>query len=65
LGAENYGARENGRVFFRQVLYEDLGCASYVVADRGEAAVVDPKWGIEDSPSSWRTVPEATPPGCS
>jgi glyoxylase-like metal-dependent hydrolase (beta-lactamase superfamily II)/rhodanese-related sulfurtransferase len=35
-------------VFFRQVLHEDLGCASYVVADRGEAAVIDPKWEIED-----------------
>jgi hydroxyacylglutathione hydrolase len=35
-------------VFFRQVLHEDLGCASYVVADAGEAAVVDPKWEIED-----------------
>jgi hydroxyacylglutathione hydrolase len=35
-------------VFFRQVLHEDLGCASYVVADGGEAAVVDPKWEIED-----------------
>jgi hydroxyacylglutathione hydrolase len=38
-----------GRVmFFRQVLHEDLGCASYVVADGGEAAVIDPKWEIED-----------------
>jgi hydroxyacylglutathione hydrolase len=35
-------------VFFRQVLHEDLGCASYLVADKGEAAVVDPKWDIED-----------------
>jgi hydroxyacylglutathione hydrolase len=35
-------------VFFRQVLHEDLGCASYVVADGGEAAVVDPKWEVED-----------------
>jgi hydroxyacylglutathione hydrolase len=35
-------------VFFRQVLHDDLGCASYVVADGGEAAVVDPKWEIED-----------------
>jgi glyoxylase-like metal-dependent hydrolase (beta-lactamase superfamily II)/rhodanese-related sulfurtransferase len=37
-----------GAMFFRQVLHEDLGCASYVVADGGEAAVVDPKWEIED-----------------
>ena len=36
------------RMFFRQVLHEDLGCASYVVADGGEAAVIDPKWEIED-----------------
>jgi len=35
-------------VFFRQVLNEDLSCASYVIADGGEAAVVDPKWEIED-----------------
>jgi glyoxylase-like metal-dependent hydrolase (beta-lactamase superfamily II)/rhodanese-related sulfurtransferase len=33
-------------VFFRQVLHDDLGCASYVVADAGEAAVIDPKWDI-------------------
>src|SRR5215210_7157216 len=30
-------------MFFRQVLHEDLGCASYVVADGGVAAVIDPK----------------------
>jgi rhodanese-related sulfurtransferase/glyoxylase-like metal-dependent hydrolase (beta-lactamase superfamily II) len=35
-------------MFFRQVLHEDLGCASYVLADGGEGAVVDPKWEIED-----------------
>jgi hydroxyacylglutathione hydrolase len=35
-------------MFFRQVLHEDLGCASYVVADGGGAAVIDPKWKIED-----------------
>jgi hydroxyacylglutathione hydrolase len=35
-------------VFFRQVLNDDLGCASYVIADGGEAAVVDPKWEIEE-----------------
>ena len=33
-------------MFFREVLNEDLGCASYVVADGGEAAVVDPRWEI-------------------
>jgi hydroxyacylglutathione hydrolase len=35
-------------VFFRQVLHDDLGCASYVVASGGRAAVIDPKWEIED-----------------
>jgi hydroxyacylglutathione hydrolase len=35
-------------VFFRQILHDDLGCASYVIADGGEAAVVDPKWQVED-----------------
>jgi glyoxylase-like metal-dependent hydrolase (beta-lactamase superfamily II)/rhodanese-related sulfurtransferase len=35
-------------VFFRQILHEDLGCASYFVASRGEALVVDPKWEIDD-----------------
>jgi hydroxyacylglutathione hydrolase len=35
-------------MFFRQVLHEDLGCASYVVADEGEAAVIDPKWNIDE-----------------
>src|SRR3712207_3383709 len=35
-------------VFFRQVLHEDLGCASYVVSSGGEAAVIDPKWEIDD-----------------
>ena len=34
-------------MLFRQVLNEDLGCASYLIADGGEAAVVDPQWEIE------------------
>ncbi len=33
-------------MFFRQVLHDDLGCASYVVADGGEAVVIDPKWEV-------------------
>ncbi|MHB8695411.1 MAG: rhodanese-like domain-containing protein [Solirubrobacteraceae bacterium] len=33
-------------MFFRQVLYRDLGCASYVVGDGGEAVVIDPRWDI-------------------
>lgn len=35
-------------MLFRQVLHDDLGCASYVVADGGRAAVIDPKWEIEE-----------------
>jgi hydroxyacylglutathione hydrolase len=35
-------------MFFRQVLHDDLGCASYVIADAGVGAVVDPKWEIDE-----------------
>lgn len=34
-------------MFFRQILQTDLGCASYLIADGGEAAVVDPRWDIQ------------------
>lgn len=34
-------------MFFRQVLYRDLGCASYVLGDGGEAIVVDPRFDID------------------
>jgi hydroxyacylglutathione hydrolase len=36
-------------VLFRQIIHEDLGCASYLIADReaGVAAVVDPQWDVE------------------
>jgi hypothetical protein len=34
-------------MLFRQMLHEDLGCASYLIR-RGEAAVIDPKWELED-----------------
>lgn len=34
-------------MFFRQVLYGDLGCASYMLGDAGEAVVVDPRWDID------------------
>jgi glyoxylase-like metal-dependent hydrolase (beta-lactamase superfamily II)/rhodanese-related sulfurtransferase len=34
-------------LFFRQVLYRDLGCASYVLGDGGEAVVVDPRWDVD------------------
>ena len=35
-------------MYFREVLNEDLGCASYVVADGEEAVVIDPKWEVEE-----------------
>jgi hydroxyacylglutathione hydrolase len=35
-------------MFFRQILHNDLGCASYLIADAGDAAVVDPKWETEE-----------------
>src|SRR5829696_650456 len=36
-------------VLFRQIIHEDLGCASYLVGDEGAgvAAVVDPQWDIQ------------------
>jgi rhodanese-related sulfurtransferase len=36
-------------MLFRQIIHEDLGCASYFVSDResGVAAVVDPQWDID------------------
>ena len=35
------------RMLFRQILHRDLGCASYLLADSGEALVVDPRWDID------------------
>jgi hydroxyacylglutathione hydrolase len=35
-------------MYFRQILHSDLGCASYLIADCGEAAVIDPKWEIDE-----------------
>ncbi len=35
-------------MFFRQILHRDLGCASYLLADAGEAVVVDPRWDIDE-----------------
>src|SRR4051794_22165573 len=32
---------------FHQVLNDELGCASYLLADRGEAIVVDPRWDVD------------------
>ncbi len=36
-------------MFFRQILHEDLSCASYLVGDTsaGIAAVIDPQWSID------------------
>jgi glyoxylase-like metal-dependent hydrolase (beta-lactamase superfamily II)/rhodanese-related sulfurtransferase len=36
-------------MLFRQIVHEDLGCASYLVGDTasGVAAVVDPQWNID------------------
>ena len=36
-------------MFFRQILHEDLSCASYLVGDTeaGVAAVIDPQWSID------------------
>ena len=37
-------------MIFRQFIHDDLGCASYLVgdADAGAAAVVDPRFEIEE-----------------
>lgn len=36
-------------MFFKQIVHEDLGCASYMVCstETGECAVVDPRWEVE------------------
>jgi hydroxyacylglutathione hydrolase len=36
-------------MLFRQIIHEDLGCASYLVGDpdSGVAAVIDPQWDID------------------
>src|SRR3954471_20062530 len=34
-------------MFFRQILDPDLGCASYVLGDAGQAVVVDPGLDVE------------------
>ncbi|HEY3729546.1 MAG TPA: MBL fold metallo-hydrolase [Solirubrobacteraceae bacterium] len=34
-------------MFFRQVLYRDLGCASYIFGGGNGAVVVDPRWDID------------------
>jgi hydroxyacylglutathione hydrolase len=34
-------------MIFHQILQRDLGCASYLLADGGQAVVVDPRWDID------------------
>ena len=34
-------------MIFRQILHPDLGCASYLLGDGGEAVVVDPRWDVD------------------
>ena len=35
-------------MIFRQITHDDLGCASYLVGGGGVAAVVDPRFEIDD-----------------
>jgi hydroxyacylglutathione hydrolase len=42
------GNRHFAAMFFRQILHDDLGCASYVITDDRVGAVVDPKWEIDE-----------------
>jgi hypothetical protein len=37
-------------VLFRQIIHDDLGCASYLVGDEqaGVAAVVDPRLSLDE-----------------
>src|SRR5215213_11861851 len=46
-GESGWRAEERPGVLFRQVIHEDLSCASYLVGDHGVAAVVDPQWDID------------------
>ncbi|MGB7588339.1 MAG: rhodanese-like domain-containing protein [Solirubrobacterales bacterium] len=36
-------------MLFRQIIHEDLGCASYLIGDTeaGVAAIIDPQWDVE------------------
>ncbi len=36
-------------MYFKQIVHEDLGCASYMVCstESGECAVIDPRWEVE------------------
>src|SRR5215217_3195562 len=46
-GLRYFSVQEDLAVFFREVLNEDLDCASYMVADGDVAVVIDPKWEVE------------------
>ena len=57
-------------MIFSQVINEDLGCASYLLGDGGEAVVVDPRLDIdvylaaaaeEECGSSPCSTPTSTP----
>src|SRR4051794_15908035 len=43
-------SRVGERMIFRQIVHDDLGCASYLIGDEdaGTAAVVDPKFEIDE-----------------
>jgi hydroxyacylglutathione hydrolase len=43
----DFAEKGSSPVYFQQVLHRDLGCASYVLGDGGEAVVVDPRWDID------------------
>jgi rhodanese-related sulfurtransferase/glyoxylase-like metal-dependent hydrolase (beta-lactamase superfamily II) len=49
VAAATDSGEDRPAMLFRQVIHEDLGCASYLVGDgsAGVAAVVDPQWDID------------------
>jgi glyoxylase-like metal-dependent hydrolase (beta-lactamase superfamily II)/rhodanese-related sulfurtransferase len=36
--------KSEGKVYFRQLRFPDIGCASYIVGGDGVCAVIDPRW---------------------
>src|SRR5918997_992666 len=49
-GRQVQGAKVGLRMIFRQIIHDDLGCASYLVGDEnaGLAAVVDPRFEVDE-----------------
>src|SRR5918997_1710852 len=49
-GRQVQGAKVGRRMIFRQIIHDDLGCASYLVGDEdaGVAAVVDPRFEVDE-----------------